>query len=201
VIISDVIQGTDAWLSERAGRPTSSNFSRILTATGKRSTQRNAYLYKLAGERVTGNTEDGYKGASMQRGNELEPSARQFYQMKTGSKVDEVGLCFPDEDKKYSCSPDGIILEDKKGLEIKCPELSAATEYLYKGKLPTKYVVQVQGSMLVTGYEAWDFMSYYPGMRPLMLQVEPDIKFQATLKDAVLEFCHELEEIVNQILI
>lgn len=199
MIISDVIQGTEAWFAERSGRPTASNFSKILTATGKKSTQRNAYLYKLAGERITRTVEEGYKGSAMQRGNELEPSARLFYQMKTGSKVDEVGLCFPDKEKKYSCSPDGLVNGEEKGLEIKCPELSAATEYLFKGVLPTKYVVQVQGSMLVTGYEVWDFISYYPGMKPLLLTIEPNLKYLSTLKDAVLDFCHELEKIVNKI--
>ena len=109
-----------------------------------------------------------------------------------------VGLCYLDEHRNFSCSPDGLVGEDG-GLEIKCPLIHTHVEYLLDGKLPTKYVQQVQGSMLISGRKWWDFMSYYPGLKPLVVRVERDEKFIAKLKDELNKFCFELKAIVQKL--
>ena len=183
-------QGTPEWMQARSGRPTASCFDKIVTSKGEPSTQRKKYLYQLAGERIIGTKEEGYSNAIMQRGVELESTARQLYEFVNDVEVQQVGMCLTD-DEKVSCSPDGLMV--KSGLEIKCPTLPVHVEYLLGGKLPTTYVQQVQGSMFVTGYDRWDFVSFYPEMPPLMLRVRRDEKFISKLESALREFCDELD--------
>jgi predicted phage-related endonuclease len=198
MIISDVVQGSPEWFAERCGIPTCSNFDKLITTKGEPSKSRTKYMYQLAGERITGQREESYQSAAMQRGVELEAEARSFYELMTGETVQIVGLCYADKKKRYACSPDGLIGEHG-GIEIKCPQLSTAVEYLLKGVLPTEYYQQVQGSMAVTGRKWWDFVSYYPGMKPLIVRVERNEEFIKALKVELEIFCQELDEITEKL--
>ena len=197
MIILDVEQGSDEWFKARVGVPSASIFDKIVTSKGALSTSKQKLIYKLAGERVIGAKEEGHTNGAMQRGIELEPEARALFELITGLEVEEVGLCYYDERKDRSCSPDGIIPishENGQGLEIKCPELQTHVEYLIGNKLPTKYIQQVQGSLYVTGLERWHFFSYYPGMKPLHIVVERDEIFIAKLSKALDDLVVELDE-------
>lgn len=195
--VIDVQQGSQDWLKARAGIPTASSFDLIITSKGEPSKQRQKYLYKLAGEKIAGIPEESYKSVQMARGNELEEEARKFYQFVTGNLVSTVGLCLSDCGS-YGASPDGMI-GDKGSLEIKCPSMAVHVEYLLNGKVPTDHYQQTQGQLLVTGCEFLEFISYYPGIKPLIIRVEPDAKFQQALKSELLAFVQELEEITNKI--
>ena len=194
MIILDVEQGSEEWFAARVGVPSASIFDKIVTSKGALSTSKQKLIYKLAGERVIGEKEEGYTNGAMQRGIELEPEARALFELITDLEVEEVGLCYHDERKDRSCSPDGHIVKEKEGLEIKCPELQTHVEYLIAKKLPTKYIQQVQGSLYITGLERWHFFSYYPGMKPLHIVVERDEIFIAKLSKALDDFVVELDE-------
>jgi hypothetical protein len=198
MIICEMPQQTDLWYAEKAGLPSASNFDKIITIDGKPSKQREKYMFSLAAERVTGKKEDTFQSFSMQRGVELEAEARQYYELINDCEVRQVGLCYPNEDKKYGCSPDGIVGDDG-GLEIKCPTAAVHVGYLLDGKLPSDYFQQVHGSLLVTGRKWWDFLSYYPGIKPLLIRVEPDKKFIAALEVELEKFCLELNALVEKI--
>lgn len=189
-------QGSPEWHSIRAGRPTASNFDMLVTSKGEVSKQRTKYLYRLAGERITGMPEDSYQTLAMIRGNEVEAEAREFYELLRGP-VRQVGFCLDDSDS-YGASPDGLIGDDGC-LEIKCPNLSTHVGYLIEEKLPTEYFQQVQGQLLVTGMKWSDFVSYFPGMKPLIIRVERDEGFIESLKSELIEFCSELEHIVRNL--
>jgi len=195
MIILDCEQCSDEWFAARVGVPSASCFDKIITTTGKPSAQREKYLYQLAGERLLGCKEESYQSAAMTRGIELEPEAREAYEFITGTEVETVGIVYKDERKRFSCSPDGLPPE--RGLEIKCPSLSVHTEYLHKGKLPTTYFQQVQGSLYITGLEAWDFTSYYPGMDQLIVTVEPDFKWHKILEAELERFCDDLDKVTE----
>ena len=194
MIILDVEQGSDEWFAARVGVPSASIFDKIVTSKGALSTSKQKLIYRLAGERVLGEKEEGYTNGTMQRGIELEPEARLLFELITGLEVEEVGLCYYDKRKDRSCSPDGHIINEKEGLEIKCPELQTHVEYLIGKKLPTKYIQQVQGSLYITGLERWHFFSYYPGIKPLHIVVERDEIFIAKLSKALDDFVVELDE-------
>ncbi len=77
-IIRSCVQGSDDWFKLRAGSVGASSMSKIITSTGKRSTQRKAFLYQMAGERITGNKTETYSNGYMQSGIEKEESGRAF---------------------------------------------------------------------------------------------------------------------------
>lgn len=192
-------QGTPEWLASRIGLPSASKFSDIITTKGEPSKSRIKYMHQLAGERVTKAKEETYQSAAMSRGILMEGEARRLFEMVKDIDVQQVGLCLEDN-RRWGCSPDGLTLEDG-GLEIKCPSMAVHVSYLLGNKLPTDYFQQVQGSLFVTGREYWWFMSYYPGIKPLFVKVEPDLKFHAALQLELELFSDELSEIVGRITI
>jgi len=194
MIILDCEQNSPEWFTARAGRPTASCFDQIITPkTGKASTQAQKYLYTLAGERIAGAKAETYTNAWMERGIEIEAEARDLFQMVNDVEVRQVGVVYPDEHKLFSCSPDGLM--ESEGLEIKCPAMHTHVGYLLAGTLPADYIPQVQGSMLITGFLHWNFVSYYPGLPPLILKVARDDIFCAKLKVALTSFCEELDQV------
>lgn len=198
MITLNFLQGSPEWLAEKAGKPSASNFDKIVTTKGEPSKSAQKYLYQLAGERVAGLKEETYQNGAMQRGIELEAEARQFYEMVKDCKVDQIGLCYPNEKKLYSCSPDGLIGKDGL-IEIKCPLIPAHVSYLIDGVLPTEYFQQVQGQLFITGRKWLDFVSYFPGLKPLIVRVTPDKEFIKKLEAELVTFCNQLEEIVKKI--
>ncbi len=198
MIVETFEQYSDEWWAARVGRPSASCFDQILTPkTLKPSGQAQKYLYTLAGERLTGVKETGYHNAAMQRGMEMEEEARSLFEMTMDLDVEQVGIIYPDGQKRWGCSPDGLM--DHAGLELKCPILSTHVAYLLAGGLPREYILQVQGAMLITGFSHWFFMSYYPKLSPLIIKVPRDDKICAALKIELEVFCERLDRVEEQL--
>ena len=54
MIILDCEQGSEEWFKARLGVPSASNFHRVITPTGKLSSQVDSYVNTLASEIITG---------------------------------------------------------------------------------------------------------------------------------------------------
>ena len=188
-------QGTSEWLEARLGIATSSSFDKIISSTGKSSTQSDAYLNKLLGDYLAGSPEESYKNEHMEHGNETEDEARVFFEFETGLDVEQVGFCKIDG---AGCSPDGLIGTDS-GLEIKCPTRPVHVGYLRSNKIPYKYIPQVQGSMYVTGRNSWYFMSYHQDLQPLIVKVQRDQDWINLLITQLAKFNTKLDEVKNQL--
>ena len=198
IIAKGIVQGTKEWDDIRMGIPTASGFDKIITTKGTSSKQREKYMYGLAAERISGIKEDQYQNAIMQRGIEMEGEARAFYELTTGQDVKTVGFCHYDKKKLFGCSPDGLV--GKGGsVEIKCPSSAVHVAYLLNNKLPIEYFQQVQGQLLVTGRKWVDFFSFYPGVKPLCIRIEPDGRFLNNLQVELEVFCKELNEVTEKI--
>ena len=199
MIILECEQLSPEWFQARAGIPSSSKFSDIITSTGKRTTgtARQKYLNTLAGEAVIGEKVETFQNYAMRTGVERESEARDYYSLITGMEVQEVGFCM-NNNKEYGASPDGLIGEDGL-LEIKCPQIATQTEYLLNKELPKAYVQQVQGQLFVTERKWLDFVSYYPGMNTLIVRVLPDLEFHKKLAVELSLFVEELKQIVTKI--
>lgn len=195
-IVSDLEQGSAEWLAIRMGRATASCFSNLITSTGKRSTSLPKYAKTLAAETLMGQPEESFKSDWMQRGNDIEPLARAWYEFQTDIEIEEVGFIISDCDT-YGCSPDG--LSPGSGLELKCPKAETHIGYLIDQKLPSTYVAQVQGCMWVSERDQWDFVSWHPSLPPLLLTVGRDAEFIATLSDLVREVTDKKLEILHKI--
>lgn len=198
MIVLDVEQGTQEWQTARCGLPTASNFDKIVTTTGTPSKQALKYLYQLAAERVTGRPEEAYQNGAMLRGIEMEAEAADLYELITDNAAEKVGICYKNEDRLFSCSPDRLIGKDGL-LEIKCPQSHTHVEYLLENAMPMDYFQQVQGQLFVTVRKWVDFMSYYPGLKPLIIRVQRDEKFIGLLEAELVKFCEELEKVVEKI--
>jgi hypothetical protein len=160
----------------------------ILSPTGKPSKQAEGYAHLLIAEILTGVTQ-GFEGNMWtDRGTELEPEARAYYEFVTGSEVQQVGFCTT-YDGLCGCSPDGLV--DDGLLEIKCPSPQVHVEYLLGAKVPTKYLSQIQGQMFVCEREWCDFLAYFPGMDPVLQRVPTDKAWHAAFRVELDKF-HEM---------
>lgn len=188
-------QGSAHWLAARLGIPTASEFSRIVTPTGKPSSQAERYIHDLVGEYFSGEVDTDLSNIpAIERGKALEPEAFSFYAFHRDIDPQKVALVYRDETRMIACSPDGLI-GDNGGLELKCPEkLGKHLFWLSQNKVPREHIPQVQSSMWVTGRDWWDFMSYYPAQPPLVVRVEPDEMWHAALDEIMPKFVAELLE-------
>lgn len=198
MVVANCVQGSPEWFAARCGIPTASNFDKIVTTKGEPSKQAQKYLYQLAGERITGRTEEGFKNAAMERGQEVEAEARNLYEMVNDLKIEQVGVCYPDEKKLCAASPDGLVGRDGL-IELKCPLVHTHVGYLLDNCLPTEYFTQTQGQLYVTGRKWVDFMSYFPGLKPLIIRVTRNEEFIAKLDAELKAFNAELVKVTEKI--
>lgn len=169
--IIDIEQGSEAWYRHRAGKITGTRFATLMSGDSTKGYK--DLINELAGETISGVKDDSYSNAIMERGVELEPEARAVYEIEMDCIVDKVGFCLMDGYEDWvGVSPDGIT--DLGMIEIKCPLIKTHMSYIEANRLPNEYKCQVQGNLLATGLDYCDFMSYYPGLKPFILRVEPD---------------------------
>ena len=181
-----MIQGSEEWLQARVGVVTASNFSKVFTTAGKLSTSREGLINQLIAENLTGKPTETFKSDAMQRGNELEATARMIVEMHLGISIEEVGL-IKMANHEIGCSPDGLFDDGKCGVELKCPLAHTHCAYLRAGKLPSTYIQQVQGSMLVLGIDTYIFSSYHPDMKPFIIEVKRDNKLLELAEPLLIE--------------
>lgn len=193
MIIHDVEQGSPEWLAARLGIPTASEVDKIITSTGGVSTQAAAYSARLLAEIITGKPVQTFeKTPYMDRGNELEQEAADYYSFQNDIDLIKVGFCTNDE-KTFGCSPDRLIGDDGL-LEIKCPAPHTHVQYLLKGEVDRGYYPQIQGQLLVTGRKWCDWLSYNPDMPSLIIRVERDTQYIMSMVAALNKFTKNLNE-------
>lgn len=202
MIIEHFEQGTDAWHQARLGIPTASEFSRIITPSGDPSKQQQGYAEELAAERLTGEYKE-FSSRWTEQGHEREPQAVSEYEFTTFARTEQVGIVYRDHQREVACSPDSLVIDPDGnpigGLECKAPSAWNHVHYLLEETVPSQYVPQVQGSLWVTGLPWWDFVSYHPKMRPLIVRAYPDPVFHLTLDRAMPAFLARVKSIVQQV--
>lgn len=187
MIIIDVEQKSEAWFENRLGRVTASQFATAMS--GMTTKGFNDLVQEIAAEIVSGEIEESYSNAIMERGIEMEPFAADEYSNLFEIKLIQVGFCIPDEDNPLhdwiGVSPDRLI--DENGLlEIKCPLRKTHWNYIKENRLPNEYKWQVQGQLFVTEREYCDFMSFYPNLKPFIIRVKPDLEMHKQLHERLL---------------
>jgi putative phage-type endonuclease len=197
-------QGSEAWLSERAGHATASRFKDILATikTGEAASRRN-YRIQLVTERLTGVPCESYTNAAMQWGTEQEPYARDAYEAYTGDLVEQVGFLKHPGLAWTGASPDGLVGK-LGGVEIKCPHQSTVHVETIHGGMPAEHMAQVQGAMWVTDRQWWDFVSFDPRMpeklRLYVQRIERDPKYIERLMTSISGFLAEVDAMHKQLL-
>jgi hypothetical protein len=206
VTVDKNAQGTEAWLESRFGVLSASNFDKLVTSVGKKSTQSVGLVNQLIAERLMKSAgivvNEGFTMTdAMVRGQELEDEARQYFSFHQKSLVQTCGF-ITSIDMDWGCSPDALVMDNKTmrvcGLEIKCPLAKTHVSYMRGGKLPVKYVQQVQGSMAVTGLSEWYFMSYHPSLPAFIVLVKRDDEFIDKLTAEAIAVLNEVSDEVER---
>ena len=192
-----VQQGTPEWHQLRLGKVTASRVADILakTKTGP-SASRNNYLIELALQRVTKTIEESYTNSAMEWGTQTEPQARVAYEVKTNNFVDQVAFIDHPSITGFGCSPDGLVGTDGL-IEIKCPNSATHWSYIKANEPPTKYFIQMQAQMSVTGAKWCDFVSFDPRMpersQLLIVNVPRDDEFIGNMEAEIKQFLDEVQ--------
>lgn len=196
MIIHDTIeQGTPEWHALRAGKVTASEFDTVQAqGRGGPSKTRQTYMYKLAGQIITGQVEDSYTNGHMERGKVMEDEARAWYEV-VHNPVRQVGFI---EEGRTGYSPDGLVLENGL-LEIKTKLPHLLIPLILSPEFPAEHKAQCQGGLWVSQREWIDLVCYWPGMPVVVRRAYRDEVYISELAKAVSAFIDELDEITNKV--
>ena len=180
-------QGSDEWLAIRSQYPTASEFDQLVSPAKLKLREGKtiaSYVATKLAEKWLGSPLESFKGGDMTQGTIRETEAWPWYALEYGRDLTRPGFIVS-ADGLCGCSPDGIVEGERFGLEIKCPDADTHVGYLLAGVLPPEYVMQVQGSMLVTGWDSWTFLSYHPRFPQLVIDVPRDEKVIEALREGL----------------
>jgi putative phage-type endonuclease len=196
-VFEDIEQGSQEWLQVRCGIITASNMGKVL-AKGEGKT-RKGYMRILIGERFTGEPEETYKNADMERGSALEQEARAVYASAYEQEIRQVGFIRNFEAiGGVGYSPDGLI-GDEGAIEIKCRRPSVQVEVLETKKIEKGYYDQIQAGMAVSERKWIDFISYCPGLPLFVERVHRDQEYIDKMLEEAVSFYEDLETTMERI--
>lgn len=190
-----VEQGSRDWFEARRGIPTASQFSRIVTPSGKLSESRYGYTAELLAEWFGGEygeeVREFWGTKRTEWGRTMEPRAVATYAFMTGRSGERRGLCYRDESRLIAASPDWMC--DPDGIaEVKCPSMARHLYYMAMKVVPREYRIQVQGQLWVTGRAWCDFVSFWPSLPLFVRRCEPDPECFAAFDRFLPAFAREL---------
>ena len=206
-IIRGIEQGSPEWMSLRIGKIGGSRVADVLTEGrgGAESLTKRKYKNELIRERLTNRKLDTYKTPAMQRGIDLEPMARAWYEVKYNTFVDQVAIVLHPTIDGGQCSPDGIVEATNSLIEIKIPNPENHLDnYLTGGKQLEQYYDQVQWQLAcMPEKEFCDLVSYDPEMpdhlQGFVKRIYRDDEYINNMQNAVIAFLSEIETIVNNL--
>ncbi len=200
--IHDCEQGTLEWAKLHFGIPTASGLDNLLTPEFelRKGELPKTYVYKKVAEKLQGRPLIDLSASSfmLEQGMIVEEEARPWYALEYDKKIKQVGFITTD-DGEFGCSPDGLILNDECGLEIKSPAAHTHVKYLVNGALPKEYACQVMGSMFATGFKKWIFVSYRRGFPALVLEIHRDEKAMSMIRAAINQFHGDFNRAMTRI--
>lgn len=177
MILYDVEQRSPEWFALRLGRFTSSILGDLFMKETTKGYQE--VINKVVFERATGETPETYSNEYMKRGSELEPFARQAYELETFNKVHLIG--FVEHDDWIGGSPDGFIGVDGI-LEIKVPKWNTLINYILEDSGEGDYKYQIQGNLFISKRQWCDFFVWHPKLPPLLKRINRDEKIIAEIQ-------------------
>jgi hypothetical protein len=196
IIYDDIIQGSEDWHAIRLCKITASNFKTAMSKGVGRGKLQDA----LVEEYLTQKRKESFCSDNMLRGIEREEEARLHYEVVEGCKVEQVG--FVQVSEYIGASPDGLIVGEKRGLEIKCTIPSTHRRYMEANKQVTDYDPQCYGNMWAMGYKSWDFVSYCPECVLIpywRIRIERDWAKIAEVEVKINKFANELKARIDKL--
>lgn len=197
MIIHDCEQNSPEWFACRLGLPTASMFATVMAKgrDGGSSVTRRDYLYKLAGEVLTGEPMENYSNDAMVRGQVMEASARERYAFDTDAEPRLVGFI---SNFGAGASPDSLIGE-RGLLEIKTKQPNRHIEALLRDDIPPEHRAQCQGQLWIAEREWLDLAIYWPKLPLIVRRVTRDEAYIGEIAAAVNLFRGELANVVERV--
>jgi predicted phage-related endonuclease len=133
----------------------------------------------------------------MQRGNDLENTARLAYEMETSNIVTKVG--YIELNEFIGVSPDGLVGEDGM-IEIKCPCDAVFVRFLYDHKIDPKYEWQMHHQMFVSGRKWVDYVLFNDNLNKIIVtRVERNEEKIEKLRIGTEGGVAKIKEILNKV--
>lgn len=196
-------QRSEDWFKSRMGKVTASRMADVMAKTKSGySTSRKNYMMELICQKLTGEVPEGFTSAAMQRGTDLEPVARSWYEVERDCIVDVCGFYVHPEVEGFGASPDGLVGDDGL-LEIKCPNTAQHVDFLTGGEIPRKYQLQMTAQLLCTGRKWCDFVSFDDRMpehlQGKVVRFEPTERDKAEMITEVVSFLDEMADVMKSL--
>ena len=202
-IITDIEQGSSAWLAMRLGKVTASKMKDLLSKGRGLAPSKTAetYMMELIAERLTGEVKPFFENDAMRWGTETEPQARSMYEVNNGF-VSVKEVAFVEHNEFIGISPDGLVGDDGL-LEIKCPNTTTQIKRALSNDYSADYKAQIQMQLWVTERKWCDFVSFDPRLDCaagyLQQRVERDEEYIEEMKTKVYAFVEKMNELIEQL--
>lgn len=202
--VHNVVQGSEEWFELRNKYPLTASKAQ---AVGNQGAGLKTLCWEKLAEKYSNADKEMYSNKDMERGNELEPLAREMYELETNNTVIEIGFVTDDSISKVGgASPDGLV-NDEGLVEIKAfadtKHFKAIIEQKKTGTftVESQYIWQMQQQMLFTGRQWCDFVAYNPNYpQSLLIQrIEADTVKQDAIKEGLQKGDELLKEIENNL--
>ena len=148
-------QKSEEWFAIKVGKMTASHANTIRANGAGLKT----YIIDILADMFSSAEKASYTNEDMERGNNLEDEAREFYEALTSVMVEQVG--FVEINEFSGVSPDGLVNEDGL-IEIKCPNDKTFVKLLLDKKVKKEYNDQMQIQMYATNRQWCDYFCYNP---------------------------------------
>ncbi len=188
--IHNVEQQTEEWFELRKQYPLTASKAQAIGNNGKGL---ESLIWVVLSEKYSSAPKESFSTEDTERGNELEPQARELYELETGNTVETVGFVTNEKVSKVGgASPDGLVNKDGL-LEIKAfadtKHFKAIVDFKKTGtfEIESQYVWQMQMQMLFTGRKWVDFLAYNPNYSQSLLiqRVKADKEMQSKIKEGL----------------
>lgn len=203
MIYHDFAQQSEEWYRARLGVATASCFDKIITPKKlELSKSAEDYAFTLVGEMVTGESAEKFQSYWMERGAMMEVEARMQYEVITDLKLDRGGFITNDAMTR-GASPDVRVFDGSRcvgGAEIKCPSPAVHIANLKRmrdhGVIDPSYIPQVQGQILIGGFDFIDWFSYHPNFPPAHIRTYRDDEFCGALEGHLNTFDGMVDDVI-----
>jgi len=194
VKIHNMEQRSDEWFAIKKGKASASRAQAI--GNGGKGLEN--YVIEIMAEYYSIAERENYINEHMQRGIELEPIAKQVYELEHDCEVREIG--FAEYNEYIGCSPDGLVGKDGM-IEIKCPCDRIYLGILINEKIDSGYVWQCQMNMLILKRKWCDLIFYNPNFKRSMYikRLKADKKAHEKLLKGFIKVEEEIKKIKNKI--
>lgn len=180
----NIIQGSAQWLFWRRKYICASDSISLMGKAPSNWKKNNSYHIWLSKQDDYIEEEPNFY---MKRGKELEPIALKLFEQKTGYLMSPRTLV-SDSHNFMAASLDGLDLDGEAAVEIKCSGKKDHNEALL-GKVPEKYMPQLQHQMSVTGLSMIYYFAYSPESQKI-IEVCRDEEYIKTLIEKESHFYH-----------